>query len=69
MTTGGASIVSEESSADSFLSSAAMVGISFLGGTLIAAVVIGMHFKRTQRNARRNVNMTDEDLSMIMADV
>lgn len=69
VTTGGSSFASEESSGDSFLSSAAMVGISFLGGTLIAALVVGLHYKRTQRNARRNVNITDEDLSMIIADV
>lgn len=69
ITTGGASTASEEASDDGFLTSAALVGLSFLGGTLIAALVVGMHYKHTQRNARRNVNITDEDLSMIIADV
>ncbi len=69
ISTGGESIVSEESSDDGFLTSGALVGLSFLGGTLIAAMVVGMHYKHTQRNARRNVNLTEEDLSMIIADV
>ncbi|GAX09657.1 hypothetical protein FisN_19Lh122 [Fistulifera solaris] len=69
VTTGGESFVSEESSDDGVLTSGALVGLSFLGGTLIAAMVVGMHYKHTQRNARRNVNLTEEDLSMIIADV
>jgi sulfite exporter TauE/SafE len=69
VTSGGESIISEESSDEGFLTTGALVGLSFLGGTLIAAMVVGIHYKHTQRNARRNVNLTEEDLSMIIADV
>lgn len=59
----------EESSDGNFFTSAALVGLSFLGGTLIAAVFVGMHYKRTQRNTRRNVSFTEEDFNVILADV
>lgn len=59
----------EASSGESFLSSAALVGLSFAGGILIAAVAVGLHYQRTQRTTRRNVSCTDDDLNLIIADV